>query len=198
MASAEGAKKNSAPRRRPTLPVRRRSRPRRRLQFAGKSSGSRRRRDKRQELLLHLPVPSGLLDRRGKFALCGSVGRSVGRSVGSGVWSGFVFGVPGAGCLRGGSIPPPGVVESRRQDFFGVSSLLRVSRSVCGGVGKENLPGAGCLCGGSIPPPGVMEPALLGVAGWCCRGIGGCLPLLSRASARAAAIRSALCVVFGG
>ena len=127
--------------------------------------------------------------------VCRSIGRSIGR-----VWClvGFVFGVPGAGCLRGGSIPPPGVVESRRQDFFGVSSLLRVSRSVCGGVGKENLPGAGCLCGGSIPPPGVMEPALLGVAGWCCRGIGGCLPLLSRASARAAAIRSALCVVFGG
>ena len=40
--------------------------------------------------------------------------------------------------------------------------------------------------------------ALLGVTGWCCRGIGGCLPVLARASARAAAIRSALCVVFGG
>jgi hypothetical protein len=127
-------------------------------------------------------APTNYNRRDGKFALGGSVSRSVGRSVRSG--RRLEFDIPGADCLRGGSIPPPGVVESRT-GLFGVSSLLRVSRSVCGGVGVGgfNVPGAACLRGGSIPPPGVCLFSLLGVAGWCCRcGIGGCLSVLARAS----------------
>ena len=135
--------------------------------------------------------------RQGKFTLGGSVGRSIGRSVGSdrGIDLPSSCALSVWGRLRGLGLCVS--VNHGGQDF-GRVALVRVWRSVCGCIGKKKLPGAGCLCGGSIPPPGVMEPALLGVAGWCCRGIGGCLPLLSRASARAAAIRSALCVVFGG
>ena len=44
---------------------------------------------------------------------------------------------------------------------MGVSSLLRVSRSVCGCIRALDVPGGGCPCGGLPPPPGVVESVLL-------------------------------------
>ena len=79
--------------------------------------------------------------------VCRSIGRSIGRVwclVGICIW-----------CTRGwlpsrGFDPPAGCCP-RRQDFFGVSSLLRISRSVCGGVGKENYPGLVAFAGVRSP-----------------------------------------------
>ena len=129
-------------------------------------------------------------------SLC--VGLSVDRSVDrSGLVSGRDLYLVYPGLVAFAGVRSPRRVLSNHGDrtFFGVSSLLTSRLSVgLRRCGKENLPGAGCLRGGSTPPPGVMEPALLGVAGCCCRcGIGGgCLSVLARV-APPLGVRGACC-----
>ena len=113
-------------------------------------------------------------------SLCvGSVGRSVGRSVGSGRDLYLVY--PGLVAFAGVRSPRRVLLLNHGDRNLGVSALLRVSRSVCGGVGVFDVPGAGRLRGGSIPPLGGFESGFRGLAGSCCRwrSAGACL--LSRA-----------------
>ena len=118
-----------------------------------------------------------------QFEVSALSGGSVGRLCGSGgrVWSGDR--PPVLVCVFSGRLCVLGirVLSITGNRNLGVSALLRVSRSVCGGVGVFDVPGAGCLRGGSIPPPGVFESGFRGVAGSCCRwrSAGACL--LSRA-----------------
>ena len=79
-----------------------------------------------------------------------------GRGCRSPVWS------PRSGvvCARWAS-GPLGFHIPRKRMIMGVSSLLRVSSSVCGCIRALDVPGAGCPAGGRPPPSGVVESVLL-------------------------------------
>ena len=76
---------------------------------------------------------------------------------------------PGLVAFAGVRSPRRVLLSNHGNRNLGVSALLRVSRSVCGGVGVFDVPGAGRLRGGSIPPLGGFESGFRGLAGSCCR-----------------------------